>query len=342
MAPRQPDNPAQSNAALFKRQAKHERKRRIYIVARPFWSAELSHAKMRKHAAEFVTRHRHRFLNLLSNKSRENIVIDTLWSLIRKGVLGSENKAKKCFPDLFHSLGDDAVEQDISTPAVSAPSQELMAPEVRQAQMLTSQADRQTLFPSYLDMQCQHLLLTFLQRLLEDCCYQFATRWIPEVLTEKGWDCAAAVELSQWAKVLPRNFESIPKDAIYAQDEPALRNTLLATVPIRNVAVHRDPTKVLRIDQMLDQGLELTRMLNDLSCTSRLRELKQHLSTTVKDLEVYKDDLEQGVSSQLEDIDKRQEELNAERENVKSGILCRYKANIGRITTSLSEHCGSS
>lgn len=52
-----------------------------------------------------------------------------------------------------------------------------------------------TLFPAYLSYAVQHKLLNAVQRLLEECCYEFARIWVPSVLEEHNWDCAEAVEI---------------------------------------------------------------------------------------------------------------------------------------------------
>jgi hypothetical protein len=49
--------------------------------------------------------------------------------------------------------------------------------------------------PTYLPSRLQHLILTQTQRLLEECCYNFAEKWFPSMLAN-GWDAPEAVELT--------------------------------------------------------------------------------------------------------------------------------------------------
>jgi len=70
-----------------------------------------------------------------------------------------------------------------------------------------------TLFPAYPSYAVQHKLLNAVQRLLEECCYDFARTWVPSVLEEHNWDCAEAVEIIRWSEVLPFKFAEIDADA---------------------------------------------------------------------------------------------------------------------------------
>ncbi|KAH8663700.1 hypothetical protein BGZ60DRAFT_432828 [Tricladium varicosporioides] len=51
--------------------------------------------------------------------------------------------------------------------------------------------------PTYLPFRLQHLVLTQTQRLLEECCYNFAEKWFPSMLEANGWEAPEAVELTE-------------------------------------------------------------------------------------------------------------------------------------------------
>jgi hypothetical protein len=42
-----------------------------------------------------------------------------------------------------------------------------------------------------------------MQRVLEEACFDFASRWTPCLVQENNWTCPEAVGLSTWKRVLP-------------------------------------------------------------------------------------------------------------------------------------------
>lgn len=180
-------------------------------------------------------------------------------------------------------------------------------------------------------------MLNFVQRLLEDCCYDFTAHWIPNLLTEKFWDCAQAVELGQWVQLLPQQFAKIQEDATTAQAAQALRTTLEATVRIRHAAVHRLPTNAHEVGRMIVKALDLTRALKDVSRTVKLEVLKQHLSATIKDLELHKNSLESDLDLQLSSINTQRKELDVKEEETKSATLRQDKVETDRISAMIQK-----
>jgi hypothetical protein len=49
----------------------------------------------------------------------------------------------------------------------------------------------------YIPYKDQHDILMEAQRILEECCCDFARQWFPSMLN-KYWDCAQSVELTGW------------------------------------------------------------------------------------------------------------------------------------------------
>ncbi|KAH7412395.1 hypothetical protein BKA64DRAFT_658777 [Cadophora sp. MPI-SDFR-AT-0126] len=111
-----------------------------------------------------------------------------------------------------------------------------------------------------LPYQVQHYILVMIQRMLEESCFEFATRWIPEVLYAKGWDCAEAVELSVWKAFLPT---VLPPNAIRPMSNYTLEAALGDAVRIRNSAVHRHLCDNDEIRKMTLQAQDLMSMFLD-------------------------------------------------------------------------------
>lgn len=125
-----------------------------------------------------------------------------------------------------------------------------------------------------LPYQVQHFILALMQRLLEEGCYAFATRWIPGILNEKGWDCAEAVELSAWKAFLPG---IISPNAIKPLPGYTLEAALADAVRIRNSAVHRHLCNNYELRQMTLRGEDLMSMLSDITRQTKFNQLRTEL-----------------------------------------------------------------
>ena len=330
---------------------KAERRRKIFLETRSVWGEEDSHVWDRPQVSRFVTRHRSRLAQAIRD-SNESSVIDTILNFIREGVLDSEFKAKLTFPELFHpsperSLQHEVSEQEAVQSEADAlhkavhgsqtvePVQDKPESQLPQAQNGTPQASRMTLFPLYLSMPCQHRLLNLLQKQLEECCFEFAKHWMPDLLVKRNWSCAIAVELNHWAQTIPQQYEVIPREATTAQTAQSLRNTFEGTVHIRHAAVHRLRTNAKEVDKMLQEGIQLTQMLKDGPRAIRLEILKQHLMTTTKNLELHKNSLEGDLDCQLTDIASCRMQLDREEEEARASIRQQDEESTERMSAIL-------
>ena len=91
--------------------------------------------------------------------------------------------------------------------------------------------------------ECQ--LLTRIQTLIEESCFDYASRKIPHVLAAKGWEMSEQVELPKWCDTYEsssvRHHESA-NDIFPSMNDWSLRNLLNgARVNIRNPAAHYNP-----------------------------------------------------------------------------------------------------
>ncbi|KAL2071921.1 hypothetical protein VTL71DRAFT_13156 [Oculimacula yallundae] len=111
-----------------------------------------------------------------------------------------------------------------------------------------------------LPYQVQHYILVMIERMLEESCFEFAGRWVPDILHAKGWDCAEAVELSTWKAFLPT---VLPPNAIRPMSNYSLEGALGDAVRIRNSAVHRHLCDNDEIRRMALQAQDLMSMFAD-------------------------------------------------------------------------------
>ena len=119
-----------------------------------------------------------------------------------------------------------------------------------------------SLYTSYLPYKVQHVILTTTQRILEECCFDFTRKWVPSILQEHGWDCAAAVELTKWTRILAMRSAKLPMQALELK-RSSFNEILFSTNRLRHTAVHRLPTAARGIDQLIQSALRLTETLHD-------------------------------------------------------------------------------
>ncbi|KXH38838.1 hypothetical protein CNYM01_06017 [Colletotrichum nymphaeae SA-01] len=177
-----------------------------------------------------------------------------------------------------------------------------------------------SLYPSYLPFATQHVILTTAQKLLEDCCFDFASQWIPDVLQKRGWECSSAVELTKWVNIFETAIPKLPPKAISVTNMP-LGQVLAATHKIRHTAVHRLPVAARGVNQLLRAGMILAKTLQDFTRASQLEDMIRQVEDKVTIMEFAKDTLEAHAASQLEDIRQQREDLDRQEKDAIENML---------------------
>ncbi|PQE08499.1 ubiquinol-cytochrome-c reductase cytochrome c1 protein [Rutstroemia sp. NJR-2017a BBW] len=125
-----------------------------------------------------------------------------------------------------------------------------------------------------LPYEVQHYILGMMQRLMEEACYAFASRWIPKVLQRNNWTCSEAVELSVWKTILPEN---VPAEALLPMTK-TLQQCLSDAVRIRNAATHRHLCTNFELQRMTLQAEDLMVMLSDRTRQAKFNRLWAELN----------------------------------------------------------------
>lgn len=141
-----------------------------------------------------------------------------------------------------------------------------------------------------------------IQRILEEGCYEFASRWIPNVLNEKGWTCSEAVELSTWKKFLP---DAIPYKAISPVPNYSLERGLADAVLIRNSAVHRHLCDNREISRMSLHAQDLMSMFSDVTRQNKFHHLQEELKHWDSDVTSNDQMKRERLESALREINER-------------------------------------
>ena len=127
---------------------------------------------------------------------------------------------------------------------------------------------------TYLPFKIQHELLGNIQTLIEETCFYFAQKWLPELLKRQGWSTPEQGELTSWWALLQDCH--VPRQAIAFSDIKAsvvFKNCR----QIRNCAVHREPVPVSGIKSMIRDAINLTGGFKDVIREGKLRKFQDCL-----------------------------------------------------------------
>ena len=123
-------------------------------------------------------------------------------------------------------------------------------------------------------------------------------------------ECPMAVELTKWTEI----FRKGKTRAFVANDSQEFESkevheTLTAVSHLRHTAVHRLHITARAISQLLDAAVKLAEILQDNLCAARLDELRFDINIQIKAMELSKNVLEDTVSTELQKIQQKREEL---------------------------------
>jgi len=163
---------------------------------------------------------------------------------------------------------------------------------------------------TYLPFRTQHRILTFVQTILEECCLDFGKTWFPALMEASKWDEAESIELTQWIKTSCKHIESLPSSATRPIADKSLNQVLFETSSLRHSAVHRIPTNVMDIMNMLQAAWSFAKTLDDTVRAAQIVEIKEQLATSVVDLVRRQKKLCSKLSDQLEDLARRRAEID--------------------------------
>ncbi|PLN86450.1 hypothetical protein BDW42DRAFT_190040 [Aspergillus taichungensis] len=173
-----------------------------------------------------------------------------------------------------------------------------------------------SLYPLYFPYHAQHSILCAVQKTLEESCFDFAQKWHPSKLEERGWDCAMAVELTKWANLLPKWSSKLPEGSLQLGDAELL--ALLSVIrKIRHTAVHRLPTTARGIASFVASATKLVEALGDTPRLAQLEELHADIQEKIRIMDLTKNALEDQLSRDLRAIQLQREELDRQEEMLK-------------------------
>ncbi|GJC79767.1 hypothetical protein ColLi_02605 [Colletotrichum liriopes] len=335
----------------------------VYRMCRALFSGDGAQLRQKKPVRKVLVNNKNSLQPLFQGMGEEKL-IKTVQFLLENRVFESELRAMAMFPDLFRTSPQrdaqrEASEADAAKSVANAlvditqseDDDHKLGPAVGSAEgnghplkpspddkasappPFPLHPDLPSLYPSYFPYSTQHAILTNAQKVLEECCFDFANRWIPEVVQQKGWDCASAVELTKWAKTFDKQVTKSLSHAI-ATTSPSITEALYPTHELRHTAVHRLLTPARRISQMLRAALKLAEALQDFTRAAQLEDLVSEVDVKIKTMELTKNALENRAFTQLEEIRRQREELDRQEKGLIEEMVKEdrdHKALIGRL-----------
>lgn len=178
-----------------------------------------------------------------------------------------------------------------------------------------------SLHPSYLPYITQHHILTTTQTILEESCFDFAKRWLPEVLNERGWKCPCAVELTRWKSIINTRGGQLPPEALSVQPGAKLKHIFTATHALRNTAVHRELVQARSVSKFLQAAINLAEALRDTHRATQLLDIKAAVDGKLEAMELMKKATEDRVTAQVVSIRRKKEELDRQEKALIKGML---------------------
>ncbi|KAI0114084.1 hypothetical protein GGR51DRAFT_505449 [Nemania sp. FL0031] len=165
-----------------------------------------------------------------------------------------------------------------------------------------------SLFPIYLPLRTQHRILTNVQSILEDTCFEFAQRAMPDILKKNGWDCSEAAELNLWvAEFLQRQSEFSNRAEGIGQP---LTKLLRSVSDIRHTAVHRICISARGLEHFLLNAESLATLLGDTTRLKSLTELRRSIQQATEELERNKHVLGSKLRETLKRVAAQRAELD--------------------------------
>jgi DNA polymerase kappa len=128
-------------------------------------------------------------------------------------------------------------------------------------------------------------------------------------LSDGGWDCPAAVELTGWTKLLVKISEKLPQHA-FKLDDVSLDDILFATHKLRHTAVRRLPTTCRGVETLVKSAICFAEAIQDPLRAAKLERLRSEIDSQITTLELSKTSLEDALCQELRKIKRQREELD--------------------------------
>ncbi|KAF4340310.1 hypothetical protein FBEOM_5821 [Fusarium beomiforme] len=133
--------------------------------------------------------------------------------------------------------------------------------------------------PIYLPFSAQYKLLVHLQQRLENMCFSFAKRVMPDLLQRRGWECAEMVQLQHWMK--DDGFQDYVRQKVHDIEQA---DQLLSLSLIHICTLHRKPINASGLRIVLSSSVELAKVLEEPDSVEEIDHLHGAVAQTTQRL----------------------------------------------------------
>ncbi|CAG8274082.1 unnamed protein product [Penicillium salamii] len=301
----------------------------VYLACQQIFQGSNSQVRKLKTIKELIEQNKATLTAILREHNVQR-TSNVAKKLLESRVFDSTSNAKRRFPELFDASPAQGPERDASEAQASrdeantvkritkreATEDMVIASSVDYVEennaspqaaglKLESNATDPVLRLVYFRYRDQHVILTTLQSLLEEACFDFARNSFPQILEQHGWDSFEAIELTEWLNILPKYNLQRSQNLTKPFDHVTglLRE-------LRNSAVHRIPKTTAGIEQIVENAQIFLEFLNDSVRCQQLTLFQKQLRSTVEELQLNKDISEGRYLAQLEQIRTKRVELD--------------------------------
>ncbi|CAN9440265.1 unnamed protein product [Alternaria alternata] len=232
--------------------------------------------------------------------------------LLKYQIFVSMAKAEVRFPEVFEVLPAQAEQATTTGTKVATSSSAAVrsAGTCKSEELLGSQ--NQSPGSVSLPLWDQHRVLVKVQYALEKACFTFAQKRLENVLQKEGWDCAEAVELNRWPKVLLTYPEDCNLNGLNEFDE-SLPNLLDSVTQLRHDTVHRVRLSSNEILQHLTDAVMFAQLLKDDECSEFVSTIRRKTQDAIEELVRNKaildrrlDEIKNGFTAKRAELDRQE------------------------------------
>lgn len=131
------------------------------------------------------------------------------------------------------------------------------------------------------------------------------------MLQKRGWDCAAACELTKWLHIVREHVKHLPNGYTAVEGRASLYHVIQNVSKLRHAAVHRLHLTPQEFLDQIQSAHMLTEVLHDDKTLKKLQDLYVNVDTQSKRMEGSAKVMEQRMCSTLTEIRRQKSILEA-------------------------------
>ncbi len=164
--------------------------------------------------------------------------------------------------------------------------------------------------PASLPYATQHRILNRLQAVLEECCFEFASNSLPELIVSHGLEVPEQVELPQWIGLLQEPANRLPGEMVGSVPAMGWEGLVGAAQKLQNMIARRVRLNTDGVIELFDDAILLTQMLKDAQRTAWCEGTRESLQSSLESIEGLGKALRVALSSQLQRIARKRAALD--------------------------------